>query len=469
MLKRIFTPYAMLSFILAAILPLLAITVIPFITPNLGWFSPLYLVLPALWAVITLLAGVRCAAKAPLPDTLFARLLPLLLPPLLLLLAYMPSGPVGGPISFIPLLDKALTPFLREPILLALGSTTWCCFTVAFLIRSESRRPSAGKMRGAISLLGLLLMSAGATAAVHHVATRDIFVLRGVNGWDYRPFDKDNKLALPASSPSVRIASEHPRLHGLLEIFPLYAAFAQAVYTQLYPVGARRFVRYDIDEMPYRLLIDGEVDIIFGTPPTQKQREYAASKGLSLTETLIGKEALVFLTHKDNPVAALTQAQIRAVYSGRIGNWKELGGTDETILTFEWPYYNSRSRTVMTRIMEGEAISSRVRGRPFGGRVVLGPDAYRNRQNDLGYAPRWYATVPYPSPYIRLLAIDGIAPTPANIQSGAYPFIMPLLAVTARPLSPQSTTLLDWILGPEGQALLERVGYVPLRQGSAVP
>ena len=41
--------------------------------------------------------------------------------------------------------------------------------------------------------------------------------------------------------------------------------------------------------------------------------------------------------------------------------------------------------------------------------------------------------------------------------------LLPLVAVTARPLSPQSKSLLDWITGPEGQDLLARAGYVPLR------
>ena len=50
------------------------------------------------------------------------------------------------------------------------------------------------------------------------------------------------------------------------------------------------------------------------------------------------------------------------------------------------------------------------------------------------------------------------------LRNGTYPFTVPLLAVTARPLSPQSRSLLDWITGPEGQDLLERVGYVPLQQ-----
>ena len=69
----------------------------------------------------------------------------------------------------------------------------------------------------------------------------------------------------------------------------------------------------------------------------------------------------------------------------------------------------------------------------------------------------------YANPDIRLLTIDGIELTPENIRNCKYPFAMPMLAMTARQLSPQSKSLLDWITGPEGQDLLERAGYVPLR------
>jgi phosphate transport system substrate-binding protein len=97
------------------------------------------------------------------------------------------------------------------------------------------------------------------------------------------------------------------------------------------------------------------------------------------------------------------------------------------------------------------------------GDIVIGVAAYRNSENAVGYSFRWYVTALFSSPDIRLLAIDGVEPTVENIRSGAYPFTVPMLAVTARPLSAESKSLLDWITGPEGQDLLERVGYVPLR------
>jgi phosphate transport system substrate-binding protein len=289
-----------------------------------------------------------------------------------------------------------------------------------------------------------------------------------VNIWEYRPVRPDKNLVEQlAYIPSLRIRSDHPRLDGAIAAFPVYAAFAQAVYAGLNVGSGRKVVDCTNTVQAYKSLADGEVDIFFGAPPSQGQRDYAAAKGLSLVETPIGREAFVFLVHKDNPVRSLTQAQVKAVYSGRVRNWKALGGPDEAILAFQRPK-DSGSQTTMLRIMDGEAMIRPLR-REYAegmGDVVIMVAEYRNRANALGYSFRWYATTLFSDPDIRLLAIDGILPTPENIASDAYPFTMPLVAVTARPLSPQSRSLLDWILGHEGQSLLAQVGYVPLAADS---
>ena len=307
----------------------------------------------------------------------------------------------------------------------------------------------------------------------------------GVDIRRFMPFSKGNELARPDSSPSLRIASEHPRLDGAIALLPVYAAVAQAVYAGLDETQVREFVDCTNTVEAYKRLADGKADIFFGLAPSQEQREYAASKGLTLTETPIGKEAFVFFVHKDNPVRSLTQEQVRAVYSGRIAEWKELGGTDEPILALQRPE-NSGSYTTMLHIMKGETMpspshanqikSDRDLYNHFGlsrGMADILHDVGGNKdKNAVGYSFRWYAQHFRPSFVswfgggrfnIRLLAIDGVDPTPKNIQSGAYSFTVPLLAVTARPLSAQGKNLLDWILGPEGQALLKRVGYVPLQ------
>jgi phosphate transport system substrate-binding protein len=449
--KKIFTRYAVLSFLLAAALP--TVYALLFKVGIEALLLPLGILIPSL-------IGWFWAAKARLPDTLFARLLPLLLPLLLLPPAYIPRALIGEP--FLP--DFFVL------IILLMAGILYGCFYLAFLIRSELRRRSSAKARGAACLLGSILASLGLAAVLHIAASRDMIepsqeasVGHGVDIWNYQPFREGNQLVRPASAPSLRIASNHPRLDGAIAAFPLYAAFAQAVYAGLGEADAGEIVDCVNTVQAYQRLTDGTVDIFFGAAPSREQRESAASRGLTLTETPIGREAFVFFAHKDNPVRSLTQAQIRNVYSGRIRNWKELGGPDEAILAFQRPE-GSGSQTTMLRIMEGETLVRPLREEKTSGMgdIIIRTAAYRNRDNALGYSFRWYATALFSNPDIRLLAIDGVEPTPENIRNGTYPFTVSLLAVTARPLSPESKNLLDWITGPEGQELLERVGYVPL-------
>ena len=460
-MKKNFPFYSILGAILVISQPVLVLGALLFFTVVIDSFRSVAgrVFTIAIVAAIPLLTGWLWAAKAPLPRTLFARLLPLVLPLVLLFLAYIFTALAGE-----PHLDLILF------FLAAVVGSVWCCFCLAFLIRSERRCRSLEKMRGAAALLGLILVCTGFSAASYQFARRDIVLAdaeasvgHGIDIWRYRPFSEDNRLELPASTPSLRITENYPRLDGAIAAFPFYAAVAQAVY-EIDEKTALDFVQCSNTVDAYTRLVDGTVDIFFGVEPSQEQLGYAEAQGLTLTEIPIGREAFVFFTHRDNHVFSLTKEQIRAVYGGRVRNWQELGGQDEAILAFQRPE-GSGSQTALLRIMEGERVVRPLRDEQvYGmGDIILGVAAYHNRKNALGYSFRWYATALFANPDIRLLAVDGILPTPENIQNGSYPFIVPIVAVTARPLSPESQSLIDWILGSEGQDLLARVGYVPLQ------
>ena len=459
MLKKFFTRYAVMAFFTTIMIPVVCffllylLNLLPFRLPEQTYFFLIPIAPP--------LIGWLLATKAPLPDSLFARLFPLLLPLLLLPLAYIPGAwtgmPVGGGI-FVG-------------IMLLGASFLYGCFYLAFLVRSELRRRSTSKARGVAYLTGAVMASLVLATALHFAAARDLIkpgdkeasIGHGINIWLYMPFSENNLLVKPASPASLRIESNHPRLDGAIAALPVYAAVVQAVYVGLNKYEVRKIVACSNTPHAYKRLVDNETDIFFGVPPSREQREYAASKGLTFTETPIGREAFVFFVHKDNPVRSLSQAQIRDIYSGRVRNWKNLGGSDEAILPFQRPE-GSGSQTAILRIMEGDALIKPLREHRVAGMgdIIVCVAEYRNRANAVGYSFRWYAAVLFANPNIRLLAVDGVEPTPENIKNGAYPFITPLLAVTARPLSAESQKLLDWITGAQGQDLLEQVGYVPL-------
>ena len=96
------------------------------------------------------------------------------------------------------------------------------------------------------------------------------------------------------------------------------------------------------------------------------------------------------------------------------------------------------------------------------GEVMHDVATYRNTAGAIGYTFRWYATVMNANPAIKLLTIDGVAPTADNIRNGTYPLTSNFYVVTAGPPTGATAQLVDWLRGPEGQALIEQVGYVGL-------
>jgi phosphate transport system substrate-binding protein len=94
------------------------------------------------------------------------------------------------------------------------------------------------------------------------------------------------------------------------------------------------------------------------------------------------------------------------------------------------------------------------------GGVISEVAGYRDLAGAIGYSFRWYATVMNSNPNIRLLAIDDVVPTAATVRDGSYPLTAELDIVTARTRNPNVAKLIDWTVSPEGQALIEKTGYV---------
>ena len=289
---------------------------------------------------------------------------------------------------------------------------------------------------------------------------------RPAQGFEYIPFSSE-AVARPSSVPSLQISKNYPRLDGATSALPAYAAFAQAVYVGLDAKTAGEFVRCSRTEAAFQHLIEGNADIFFGLAPSATQRDSAAARGLTLTETPIGWDAFIFFVNQANPVRSLTLEQVRAIYSGRIVNWKELGGLDEPIAALQRTDDSGSQTTMVETVMKGLTMVEA----PPDFRMIRMADsvyavAFDSGHNALTYSFSSYLRLFFNPNHtvtrsVRVIAIDNVEPTPENIRNGTYPFTVPILAITARPPSRETQSLLDWIVSPEGQYLLEDSGHVP--------
>ena len=294
--------------------------------------------------------------------------------------------------------------------------------------------------------------------------------------WDYIPFEEGNRLAVLEEEADFRI--ENPwslRLDGATALYPVYAAFVQAVYPEEGTGGYSPYhstVECSGTVHAYERLIGGEVDMIFAAGPSDAQLAAAEAASMELHLTPIGREAFVFFVNRANPVTELTVEEIRDIYTGEITNWKELGGKNQKIRPYQRAE-DSGSQTALQRLMEGLPLmepkkEDRIAG--MGG-IITEVASYRNYQNAIGFSFRYYATEMVRNGEIRLLALNGVEPTKETIRDGSYPIASEFYAVTASAVGappPQERDgepagFLEWILSPQGQELVEKTGYVALR------
>ncbi len=260
--------------------------------------------------------------------------------------------------------------------------------------------------------------------------------------------------------------ADFPHIDGSTATYPLSIELGKELLG-LDDTGAKGFITHNTTHNAYVNLINGSADIIFVTQPSPKELELAAAGGVELEAVPICSEGFVFLVNEQNSVKNLTAEQVRDIYKGMIKNWRDVGGEDGNIIPYQREA-NSGSQTIMeSTVMKGAVMATPPKEvLVYGmGELIDRVADYSNAKNALGYSVYYYATTMYRSRAVRLLSINGTAPSAQTIKDGSYPFTVSYYAVVRKSEEEGSGArrLLGWLLGEEGQSLIEKAGFVSLK------
>jgi phosphate transport system substrate-binding protein len=252
-----------------------------------------------------------------------------------------------------------------------------------------------------------------------------------------------------------------PRIDGSTATIPLISA----VRSVLLGIPREDDIKVSGTDNAYNKLIEGQADILLVYAPAPATLDYAESRGVQLELAPIGKDALVFLVNKKNPVESLTPEQLVAIYSGEVTNWKEVGGPDAEILAYQRQLM-SGSQTMMNKlVMKGTPMAKAPSEFVIGemGGLVDAVAVYDGAEHAIGYNVYYYVTRMKMDENIRLMAVNGVEPSSETIRSGAYPFVNDFYAVIRAdaPADSPERVLYEWMVTEEGQKLVEHEGYVP--------
>ena len=218
------------------------------------------------------------------------------------------------------------------------------------------------------------------------------------------------------------------------------------------------FGLYPDEEYTARMLV------VYEAPDYVKEELKEANA--QLEQKPIGRDALVFIVNENNPVKSLTRQQLKDIYAGKITNWKEVGGADAEIVAYQRNETSGSQVMMENVVMDGQLMTDApVEYRPSEmGALVDEVASYRNSADAIGYSLYYYVTEMYAREGVKLLAIDGVAPSNETIASGEYPYTQFNYAVIRadEPEGSPARQLFGFLATPEGKALMSAQGYVPV-------
>ena len=349
----------------------------------------------------------------------------------------------------------------------------WTLFVLSLGLGLLSLKLGARQLRkmSACVLLACVLTFCGFRAWTWYTVDRFPVVEQKVDWNDYHPFQDGNKLVKVEIPPEYALdAGEgYPTMNGAYALYPIYAAMVQAMYPE-HIAKMRPGTRWnpilstDGSDVIYEDLLKGDRDLIFALAPSKLQQEDAEKAGLEYELTPFCKDAFVFYVNAKNPVENLTTEQIKGIYSGRITDWKEVGAPFSTKIVPFQRNEGSGSQTTLQRLMGDTPIMPPLKKDRVGGMgdIINDTANYRNYRSALGFSFRFYATELLQNKKIKLLSIDGVAPTVENIRNGRYPHIATAYIVTVHPRTDNIRKIVDFLQSPAGQDLVEKSGYIPV-------
>jgi len=202
-------------------------------------------------------------------------------------------------------------------------------------------------------------------------------------------------------------------------------------------------------------LIEGSVDICatsrpLSTDEIQRLAQRYQSIGVSV---LCAKDALSIVVHPTNTVRNLTMNQVKAIFTGAIKNWKEIGGDDRVITTYGRETNSGTYLYFEEHVLFGEQYSEESVVIP-GARALI--NAIAQDSTAIGYSTFVYTE------NVASLSVDGVPLSIESVQNGTYPITRYLYFYTVYPPEGAIKKFIDWVIGKEGQNVVKTNGYIPL-------
>lgn len=263
-------------------------------------------------------------------------------------------------------------------------------------------------------------------------------------------------LAAAAFTSAPAMAEKSIVIDGSTTVGPIAKAFAD-YYKEKTGVGAT--ISESGSGNGVKSLVNGACDIA-NMSRFMKDSEFktCVEKGILPVAHVVAFDGLAVVVNPANRVGALTMEQIAGIYTGKIRNWKELGGDDAEIVVISRDTNSGTYETFNELVLRKSPV---VKGAEYVGSNGQAKTRVASTKNAVAYVGLGFA-----DDSVKTLSVDGILPSPKTIVSGKYPIARPLFMFTDK-YPKMGTPVYDFVtlhLSEEGREIVRDLGYVPVAE-----
>ena len=206
-------------------------------------------------------------------------------------------------------------------------------------------------------------------------------------------------------------------------------------------------------------LLEGTTDIAQSSRKIKfDERQKLQAQGKTLKEVIIAYDAIAVIVHPENRVTDLTLEQLEGIFTGKISNWKDVGGTDMKIVPYSRETSSGTYEFFKESVLMNRNYMNGIMSMPATGAIV---QSISQTRGGIGYIGLAYLNRTVKA--VRVSYDEGktfVEPSVANAKNETYPIVRPLYYYYATSSEAAVKPFIDYVLSAAGQKIVSEIGFI---------
>jgi len=209
-------------------------------------------------------------------------------------------------------------------------------------------------------------------------------------------------------------------------------------------------------------LVSGTTDIAMSSRAIKfDEKMKMKNGGKTVKEVIIAKDALTVIVNPANKVSNLTREQLEGIFTGKIKNWKEVGGANLAITSYSRETTSGTYEFFKEHVLKNKNYKSGILSMPATGSII---QSVSQTPGAIAYVGMAYVTSDVKEINVSFdKGKNYVAPTTANAKAGKYPIVRPLYYYYEARSEAKVKPFISYILSAEGQKIVDKTGYISLK------